>query len=463
MKRARDILDSLSADLTTAITDVTSRIMPAVLHCGLEELPNELLADILVRDLCRDRDYRHKQLKRVNKRFWSIVSSTRAYWWSLVETREQNPPDLCKYPVIRKECLPIDCIMGPLTPLPTFLHLKDRIRGMIWNARTVDDMEDLTTILGDERDLPSVKTLEINYDLLEAPMPLGWTFSGLTSLRCDGLLPSGPFPSLRHCVLDLDIEYDDISPWEFERETYTLRSYNAIYKLLASTPSLETLSFPKNGNLPLTDNDGMPKFIELPNLKKLSLRCSPGNDNFLKLLRCPRLETLEVDLEPFVQEHFRALIFGNLGSSFQTVTNLIITGGTNPDGVMLGELDEFKRERGLMIYFHGIHQDFPQLKRLSIKGNLLFFHKVIDDDVVEDSGPLALTSVSFHIPLKEHWSKIETIFDFYKKRKANLKNVEVRDWNRSPLRQNHTTLTNLSRLFPTANIRVDEGKRVPQV
>lgn len=78
MKKAREILELLCVDLTIAIADITARIKPAVHHHGLEEIPDEVLADILVRDSWDylRRGIRHKELKRVNKRFWSIISST---------------------------------------------------------------------------------------------------------------------------------------------------------------------------------------------------------------------------------------------------------------------------------------------------------------------------------------------------------------------------------------------------
>lgn len=42
MKRARDILESLYTEINTAITDVTARIMPAVLHHGLPTFSSEI-------------------------------------------------------------------------------------------------------------------------------------------------------------------------------------------------------------------------------------------------------------------------------------------------------------------------------------------------------------------------------------------------------------------------------------
>lgn len=124
MKRARDILESLCADITTAITDVTARIMPAVLYHGLEELPNDLLTDILVRDSSDDyrRGYRHKELSHVNKRFYSLILSTPSCW-SYVDTHGMS--QLRNFPIIRKASLPIDCSMSGVTFLSTFLHLKD--------------------------------------------------------------------------------------------------------------------------------------------------------------------------------------------------------------------------------------------------------------------------------------------------------------------------------------------------
>lgn len=470
MKRARQILELLCADLTTAINDVTARIMPAVLHRGLEELPDEILTDILVRD-SDGNDTRYKELNLVNKRFHKIVSSTPSCW-SLVDTDNLDISEMRKFPIIRKVSLPIDCYMSKETSIPTFIHLKDRIRSIKWLDSRSSDNTDLTIAFlilafGDKSDLPSVKTLQITSSIPEDVFfPYKWTFSQLTSLECARFLPSGPFPCLRRCVLNLEMEYKNVGKYGWVTKSYS--DYNAIYKFLEQTTSLESLSFPKNGNTPLGKDDGKPLFITLPKLKRLSLRCGPGKDNFLELLRCPQLETLEVELEPFMQENLLPALFDiyddvhsrprKWRSNLGTVTNLIITGGTNPMGIHLGEGQKSAFGKGMKISQWGLHYNFPHLKRLSIDGDIR-----IRDTLPREGDmnvPLALTSVYFRIPLKDHWGKLEEIFRFYITRKANLKYVEVTDWNRDPLRQSHTALKSLSALFPNIDIRVDEFKRV---
>lgn len=199
MKRAREIVDSLCADLTTAINDVTERIMPAILHHGLEELPEELLTDILIRDSTSDFT-RYRELRSVNNLFRSIVSSTPSCW-SHVNTRKRGTSEMPESPVIRNASLPIDCHLGRLTPTSTFLLLKDRIRSIEWHFDLYGRRKGTPLLYVDGKaDLPSVKTLHIPSFTPESDFPCGWTFSQLTSLECNGHLPSGPFPCLRHCL-----------------------------------------------------------------------------------------------------------------------------------------------------------------------------------------------------------------------------------------------------------------------
>lgn len=451
-------MELLCSDLTYAINDITARIMPAVLHQGLEELPDEILTDILVLDSSRN-EKRYTCLNRVNKRFWSIVSSTPSCS-SHMFTHKRDISEMRTFPVVRKVSLPVDCFLGSATPPSTFLHLMDRIRNFRWLSDDPHEYDKGKTFFEDERDLPSVKTLYIDNRDPESRFPCKWTFSRLTSLECATFLPSGPFPCLRHCVLNLEMEYERdpeyihlYNKWETNSDS----DYKTIYEFLGSTPSLETLSFPKNGNTPLGKDDDKPEYIELPKLRKLSLRCSPGADSFLELLRCPRLETLEIDLEAFIPDHFFSDLFDNMSKwryNAGTVTNLIITGGIKtlriqPDLVV---------EKTLRICLTDLHITFPHLKRLSIDGN---FRVDVKDLRIDDrKDPMALTSVYFRIPLEERWDKLVKVFEYYKKKKAFLTHVEVMDRKRDHLRRDHTALKNLSTLFPNINIRVDEFKRI---
>ena len=137
-----------------------------------------------------------------------------------------------------------------------------------------------------------------------------------------------------------------------------------------------------------------------------------------------------------------------------TVTNLIITGGIktlriNPDLIV---------EKTLRICLTELHITFPHLKRLSIDGNFRVDVKDPRIDLRKDH--MALTSVYFRVPLENRWDDLVAVFEYYKKKKANLTHVEVINRKRDPFRQNHDALKNLSTLFPNINIRVDEFKKV---
>ena len=81
LKSIRQILDSLCMDVMAEIATLTARIMPAVLHLGLDNIPNELLARILTMDSCNSNRWeRQEELMLVNKRFRDIVSSTPECW-----------------------------------------------------------------------------------------------------------------------------------------------------------------------------------------------------------------------------------------------------------------------------------------------------------------------------------------------------------------------------------------------
>lgn len=99
MNRARELRESLCSDLTCVLNDLTVLTMPAELRQGLEEHPDEMLTDILVRH-SNHFEKRYMRLNCVDKRFRrSIVSSTpSSSCCSYVDTYKWDMSEMCKLP-----------------------------------------------------------------------------------------------------------------------------------------------------------------------------------------------------------------------------------------------------------------------------------------------------------------------------------------------------------------------------
>lgn len=500
MKDVKQTLESLCTDLTAEIESLSARIMPAVLHHGLDDIPDEVLARILVQDTSmpllkrfpypfhdhhsRDRKLYSKYGKRpeklglVNKRFRDVVSSSSECWSMVIERMPRrrifvNAPVDLRTIRFDHDVEDIGYYQGRIRLLelqydyiPTGFHEKERM------------------------DLSSVKSLIVHGDYRMWIEPD--SFSQLCSLSCS-YVPWETELQLTHCELDIPITYhvmdycrrcinDCKCGFNYVRPYVDNGpDYKELIKFLASVPSLRSLSFP-------FDTESCPDYrdsetITLPNLKYLHIKCDCLCDRFLKALECPILEVMDVflkrNLNPELQRGSGTISISSF--RYPSVTHLTIRGVNN-----------------IFVRLSDIHHTFPHLRKLVVDGELTLATDgvlkygdptlIIDEEAElqnqgDNSSLSRLESVYLCIPMqklprydsdenqdddiqassvtnlahREFRCWLSSTFRWYKERGAQLRYLKTtrRRLPGEESRRDHRIAKELSTFFPLAKIIVD--------
>lgn len=445
MKNVKQTMELLCVDVTAEITTLTRRVWPAILHNGLNDIPDEILSRILTFDAyTRDNvdNGRPVQLQLVSKRFQSITRTTPGCW-SRVD--EKTPPHRQRM----FENLPVDM---RISNLDNNTRILDEYRGRIRHLEV-----NFSRMHVKEQSLPSVRSLVLHgYRLIP-----DLSFPNLTSLTCPFIPPPRAFPFLTHCTLVLPVEYT-CRYFGAKYRAEDVPDYEELAGFLSSTPTLQYVSFPI-----ATDPDTMADYenlkpVPLPNLKYLQIKTNCLRGFFLEVLDCPNLEAMDVLLKTFYEEQTEQSKSGTMSSStfkIPSVTHLTIRGATRPGR-------KFNADESLYICLFDIHRTFPRLCDLNIDGEYLIEGMMsgtrsYNVDISLDR----LRSVYVYIPIADHpanWINLSLILRLYKKKGAQPRRLEIKGRPSNERGKKRFTIKDMEALFPTTTIQVDDCKWAPR-
>lgn len=440
--------------MAAEIAELNECIMPAVLHHGLDDIPDEVLARVLEVDAhCAESAVRPEELRLVNKRFEAIVTSTPECWSKVGDDTPRRRIFVDA---------PVDLDLDQASSFWNDVnYYHKRIRSL-----KVDSRRGLYVSLLEEGiiDSSSLRYLSSSF------------YPYLTCLTCCDIPPPCDL-QLTHYELDssepITGGHDDngsriVKGYEIGRGP----DYHRLTQFLASMPSLQSLSFPVDTkNYHYRRNS-----ITLPHLKKLFIRTNFLSYGFLQALECPNLEVMDVLFDTFHDRQQRRVITSTPSFTIPNVKNLTIR------HVTLGY--DLEEEFFFFVEIFDIHNTFTHLRSLTIDGN---FNVSLADEQLElelqrnQDGCLSLDrleSVYFHVPmlfervnyvydhmgecelpdsltLHNNWDELSRIFLWYEERGARLKYLDVKEWLREGRTKSQLDVAELSLSFPEARIQVD--------
>lgn len=430
VKKIKRIMESLCTDATAEIATLTKHIMPAVLYHGLDDIPDEMLSRILTLDaLGSPVATRPEELRLVNKRFQGVVSSTVECWSQVKEGTSRRR-------IFNNA--PVRLTITQSTTVEDVDFYKERILHL-----KINDLTPMHEVMS--RELPSVRSLSYSCSFYALQ---NWTFPQLTRLECQSIPPPGTFPLLTHCALDLEVSYyvENIDDGPIADN---VPDYDQLIKFLGSTPLLRSLSFPYDIHTHYLINGP----ALLPNLKYLHVRTDGLDGVLLAIVDCPKLEVMEITFDSFYEYEHGELISDFSNFELPNVKTLIVQG-------------KHGRTEVLEIRAMNIHRTFPALQRLVIDGIFQITDSRLWREDYEGVSTAFLTSVLFCIPLliikeaQDNWSSLSSLLGWYREKGVQLESLEVIDKGRDVSRKSQVSFKELTTLFPSTKIRVNDVKRM---
>lgn len=255
----------------------STKVTSSNIHHGLNDLPDEVLSNILVMDCCSP-EYdmkvdRAHDVQLTNRRFRAIISTTPECW-----SRITRIVSLDKRLRLRGE---FDVVIDRNTHTRLIAKCADRIRSL-------ECMEDTPSgWYSCVWEFPSLGSLVIHGRGL---VLRNWILPHLTRLDCCRVPLPGLFPALQQCKLEICHRGKHCSPTleVFDDEANTAN-------FLATTPLLRSLSLSVYENYSLRGNRH--STISLPQLRYLGLTAYTEDlfsSELLNLLDIPNLECMQV-------------------------------------------------------------------------------------------------------------------------------------------------------------------------
>lgn len=399
----------LTAALDEEIDAFRTSIMPAVLHYGMKNLPDDVLSDILSRDTCEYDFYdefnpslpRALDLERTCKRFRRLVLST---WecWTRVSNAYLHKMSLrrVKFQLDKFMNSPIDLVItsseakrtAPLleTVLLTTAY-RARIRSLHWSWIFAPAFPIPRGLSNARLEFPNLKSMRIASNIWEN-FPR-WSFPQLTYLESSNVPPPNWTPLLR--------AWRPYGPYGRRPDIH----WGCFYPFLETVPRLQSLQ------LDLIFSYGWIRVIprnvvSLPELEVLQISL---NDHFHHLesfyvfpetVKFPKLRTVEFSGRGV--HNFSSLFAPD--SEFLTVESLTLHGIDSP------------------LILDYVHKLFPCLQNLVIQTN----HHILWSD--KDFTPRFLPCGKLTIKLTardNHWLKNIQALTGYRTFGARLDRIEV--------------------------------------
>lgn len=305
----KNIISELHWEIGHEARKWSKKLTSSYRHYGFNDLPDEIVSDILVRD-CRDSSYNFEQdrpfrLQRTCKRFKALLD-TNPECWSIIT----SAVNLKKH----------------LQMCSTFHVVVDEGTKSEFFKKCVGSL--------------GMKSLEFwqHYEAPRLPKWFKWDWSlpQLTKLESPFVPPPGLFPALVHCSLRTRFWYDDEDDSE-DSDFLTRRKIVAIphnsndaktAQFLATTPLLQSLSLSVSDDRSLGSNRS-PTCVSLHHLKYLHLTAYVNHDTdtfsfktrLLKSLTIPNCECMRISV---IQAGCRGRGAVQCGIIFPFVKTLII-------------------------------------------------------------------------------------------------------------------------------------------